>query len=480
MKTLPFIALTLFMWGGAVFSGYFFETAYLGLNAFAWGAMLLCWRSAEIRPTPLLWMVALFTLSYWLTCIFAIDPESAILEAARVSSLLPLAVLFGLLSQDARASFLRQWPWCGAFLTLWGIAFGLYRDGRLESTFGYANVFAAFLLCGILEALRSYRDTRKATFMALAAVQTFGLVLTGSRSTLAFAVVALGVVGYRAFRRRKARNVALAGAGAAVIATAGWLALPSSVVMRLTEWTWRTPELDLRRVYWTDAVELIRSHLFTGLGGGGWAISTSGYFVKYVHQHYLQIALDAGVVGLLVFLLLATHAVRSGIHGRCPRTIPALVLLAHAAVDLDLTYPLVFGLLIVLFVEMERSGHRSDSQASPPLRPKPALIAVSLCITGCFAWGAIGYGIISANAGRFAIADPEATVRRLHVAENMLPWSHVVQYELAAGYMELYKATRKADDAANARMHAARAYDLLPESDVYQKMADSSLQIISK
>ncbi|WJH37106.1 O-antigen ligase family protein [Paenibacillus sp. CC-CFT747] len=51
---------------------------------------------------------------------------------------------------------------------------------------------------------------------------------------------------------------------------------------------------------------MIRDYWLRGAGGGGWSVqyyqyASKDYYVKYVHNQYLQVALDIGVFGLIVF-----------------------------------------------------------------------------------------------------------------------------------------------------------------------------------
>ena len=65
--------------------------------------------------------------------------------------------------------------------------------------------------------------------------------------------------------------------------------------------------VDRRFDYFRDALKIIRDYPILGTGGGGWAALYQGYqeqayFSKEVHNHYLQVWIEAGIFGFLAFL----------------------------------------------------------------------------------------------------------------------------------------------------------------------------------
>ncbi|MDZ4910390.1 O-antigen ligase domain-containing protein, partial [Clostridium perfringens] len=111
--------------------------------------------------------------------------------------------------------------------------------------------------------------------------------------------------------------------------------------------------LSARRLMYSDAWQLARSSLWRGRGGETWrqsylAIQSQPYVGAEVHSGYMDILLNAGVIGLLLVLVLVSFIV-TGLIAVNSRLMPAaFVLIGHAAVDFDWSFGLVWLLLLWL------------------------------------------------------------------------------------------------------------------------------------
>lgn len=52
---------------------------------------------------------------------------------------------------------------------------------------------------------------------------------------------------------------------------------------------------------------MIRDFGWGGMGGGGWSLlqheyQSQEYFVRFIHNHYLQVLLDVGVIGFVLWM----------------------------------------------------------------------------------------------------------------------------------------------------------------------------------
>lgn len=358
-EKIAFVILSAFLWIGAVCAGYFFEVAFLLLDAGLFlGLAIWLWlgRGTGLRITIWHGYIAAFIGIYWISCLYASDASAAIQEASKFSNLLPLAILASSLSIGKFDSLLRQWAWVGAFLTVWGWMFELFRNGRLESTLGYANSLAVLLAAGAYLSWKAFRENHGKIYIGLLVLQLVGLVQTGSRSVLVlFAVICC----VELVRLRGKALFALLGilAGGAAIAVGLANSYSTEIFRRFSEISWNAPELQLRRQYWSDGLNLLKEHWVAGLGGGGWAVEhSSWYYVKYLHQFYLQVALEVGIVGLIAFLLVvfapAYRSRETVLHAGFVWLLVGFLLL-HVAVDIDFEYPLCFGLLVLLLARAE-------------------------------------------------------------------------------------------------------------------------------
>ncbi|SFT20965.1 O-antigen ligase [Paenibacillus sp. BC26] len=480
--SLPYGLLTAYLWVGAFCAGYFFEVPFLSLNALLFIGLAFCiWRSVPLRVTMLHGWLLLLIGCYWLSCIYAVDLEGAILEAGRMSSLLPVALMFASLSIGKRDALMRQWAWLGAFLTVWGLAFGLFREGRLESTFGYANVLAIILLSGMGLGWRAYLQGKGKRYIALIAVQGIGLFLTQSRAVLLLFLLfaAIEAVRYwlRADRKQnRGRAAALVGLGLLVLFVA-IAAAGLRYTSRVMNISWGTAEFELRRIYWSDSWQLIKQHWLLGYGGGGWAIvHPPGYFVKYVHQFYLQLWLDVGLLGLLAFVGLVVLVLRSGLRGGSQTTLRLfliIVILLHIAFDIEFAFPLCFGLFVMFGAEMlpEHEGKRIAGRGV-----RNAILLLCLLLAVGFSWSAVGYSLKSQGvkaSSTPAVDKLERASSALEKAGVLLPWAHSVHYELAKAYVNYVNETKDRNFIEAAGREIDLANRMLPGYSVYQRMQKS-------
>ncbi len=122
----------------------------------------------------------------------------------------------------------------------------------------------------------------------------------------------------------------------------------------------------LRLIFDKDALKLIAGNWLFGLGAGGWkamyqSVQEFFYTAKTVHNHYLQVFVENGILGFLSFtalvLLSGVGALFSWLRTRDRRLkvygaglLCGFVALAgHAAVDFDLTYVSLMLLFWVMF-----------------------------------------------------------------------------------------------------------------------------------
>ncbi|MFD2614337.1 hypothetical protein [Paenibacillus gansuensis] len=106
---------------------------------------------------------------------------------------------------------------------------------------------------------------------------------------------------------------------------------------------------------------------YKGLGGGGWAaVHPKGYFVKYVHHHYIQLVLDIGIWGLIAFLVAVGVPVMQALRFRTKESrfcLPlAAVFLVHLGFDIDFAFPLAAGLFLFLIGMIQDSSKANDTK----------------------------------------------------------------------------------------------------------------------
>ena len=129
----------------------------------------------------------------------------------------------------------------------------------------------------------------------------------------------------------------------------------------------REESASLRLAHYQDALKIIRDYPLLGTGGGGWkalytAYQDQAYTARAVHNHYLQVWVEAGVFAFLAFaglwlfyiFLFFRFITAPGISPEKKKLqvalfIPAAAIGAHSALDFNLSYGVVGFFLFILF-----------------------------------------------------------------------------------------------------------------------------------
>lgn|SRR5690348_7159470 len=248
-----------------------------------------------------------------------------------------------------------------------GNAYGDPEYGNRFTTFADAQSFAPFLICLIILLVICNRRTVGSLMVAIAAV--FGLVLTGSRSSLiGFAWVAL-IIGIALAKQANrqlrlsilVRNIAI---GCLIFAFLGLLVLnelPQSRMNELVEIVTSYDNHSLESVetfawrltVYAEAVKDLSNRGWRGLAIGSGTSSgalvglQTGYFTeanvdpnRVIHDEFLRSLYEWGIVGLLTFLFFLAALLRL-----CLRIIK-LTSSPYAWACIAAFGPLVIGLLI--------------------------------------------------------------------------------------------------------------------------------------
>jgi|GEM_PF-1991099 len=485
-RALPVLWL-LYFGTGIVLQGYFAETALLTLNLILYAAVsvvLLVRRELAFSMSHL--VLLLLTAAYWAAVPLGADREQAVLEAARVSGLLPLSLLFSMIPAGRLGRLYGMWPWIGALVAAAGTALGMERNGRLEATLDYANALAIFLLVNVVVCVLAMAGQRRFPHAALLAVNAAGLLLTFSRSVWVLWLIAVcAAFVWIKELRRPAAAIAVGAAHLCGLALA--LLVKGDAlffVQRVSSIQARASELQIRLVYWRDSLAMIRDHWLTGSGGGGWSVlldryRSADYYVRFVHNHYLQTALDAGAAALLalaawlaLFYWTAWRRLRTE-HGGDALLTKGVVLLVtvmalHAGFDIDLTFPVLFGVLASLVVPMSpvRYKFRLSGRTAGLLVPAGAA-AVLLWF-----WLAVAYASLqAANEHARAGRHPEAQVL-FHRTERMIPWQTSAYYGEAKSLIRQGNETGDAAYYRSAADRLERAIERVPQQTLYTGLLD--------
>ena len=222
-------------------------------------------------------------------------------------------------------------------------------NGRIDGLFQYANAWGLYqLVCLLLLALKK---ERKVLDYPAAAVLLLGIFLTGSRGVFLLLIIcALWFAIYGLLRRKKMFPI-LGGAAAIICLLLTADALSGGLTStRLRAISTTSSSLNGRILYIIDGVRMVLKHPL-GLGRGGYLYQqcleqTGIYTLRFVHNEYLQAALDAGVAGGILFsafIVLLLLKKRGSVRER----VVLFVIAAHAMIDFDFQFASLMFLLLL-------------------------------------------------------------------------------------------------------------------------------------
>jgi O-antigen ligase len=212
---------------------------------------------------------------------------------------------------------------------------GLDYEGRLRGVFAHKNALGSFAALSLLVLVArlsemNYRSTRVAVGDAALAVLCLGCMAI-AHSTAVVPVVAVGLVLLpiaRLIRTADAGVLALVPVAAALAIMA--LAAAAFNAGAIAEMLGKDSDISGRTLVWDFVIQMLLQRPWLGYGFGAfwagfdspgsvfWATQHVG--VPHAHNGYLQLAVDAGGIGLALFLVamiaLAVKLTRLLRHGR--------------------------------------------------------------------------------------------------------------------------------------------------------------------
>ena len=269
------------------------------------------------------------------------------------------------------------------FAYMTGMADSLHYviNGRASGPLQYANTFGILLVASILMVLTL--EIGKVWCNLGLMVLGLALILTMSRAVYLIALVV--IIAYMLVGK-PAIGTYLSMAASLVI---GFLVLrffdDSSTAARLAEGAGAS-EWHSRLLYYKDAIRMILDRPF-GYGYNGYHYAQSfyqtgsTYHVKSVHSGLLQAFLDRGILGGILLSLFMGTAVFFQKGGPVLSLI-CMALLWHSLVDMNLQFPVVWLLLILLYVEKGKGKKVMVRINSWVLVPAGTLLLLGILIFG--------------------------------------------------------------------------------------------------
>ena len=174
-----------------------------------------------------------------------------------------------------------------------------------------------------------------------------GILMTGSRSVFVLMLVSICFLLLKKKIPLKYFGIGFTGAVAVLIILQLLMNLD---ITRLLKMTINSSTLNGRILYWYDGIRQLLKNPF-GLGYMGYffkqpEFQTGNYVIRYVHNDFLQMGLDNGIISLIVFVVIVLGGAFS--KKICGRNRLILIVLAlHSFFDFDLQYGFMFCILLM-------------------------------------------------------------------------------------------------------------------------------------
>lgn len=398
MKNLNITALWIilfiatFIFGGFYDFSVFFISAVLSINLLV---KYIKNKEIKIELNFPFWISTLFVLGNFLTLFWAIDKNDAVFGLFRSIALFIFVLNLYQIDDKSKNMLKMVVPLSGFIMFIISIILAIIpstkniviSDGnRLTGFFQYANSYAIFLLLGIIILLNSeIKEKIKVPIMLLLVL---AILLTGSRIT--FILLILNFIYYIVKSKSKNKLKYILGF-VLVIAIIIIVALATNNfqnIGRILTLSFSSSTLLGRFVYYKDSLTLILKNIF-GYGYMGYSyvypeIQTAPYYIKFVHNDFLQIALDIGIIPALIFLCILVKALFSK-NISVQNKVLLITLSIHMFFEFDLQF---FVLLALLMIFMNDKNEKQKALSF-------SIILIAFCailsIINCY------YGIASVS-----------------------------------------------------------------------------------
>ena len=299
--------------------GGFFVIPLIILNVFFLLAIVLSKGSVK-WDIPLVFFCIFFAIMA-VSAVFSLSFDAAVKELLKYA-LFPLAYSYFKQNNDEdkiETLFYSSFVVLMAFgmLGILGISpiDGMVTNlgGRLQSFFQYANTTALAMGIGAFYATEKFRNTKKWLHLIMAGLFFGALVLTLSRVSFVVFILCYLLYVFQ-FVRLKIKLLLLGGFGV-------FMTVLVATSSRIAQISIFAPTLVERYISYFDALHMLRQSPF-GVGLGNWQFlqfyyQSAPYDVLYIHNAYLQMALDGGFLALLVFIMavgLSFIKAKKGVH----------------------------------------------------------------------------------------------------------------------------------------------------------------------
>lgn len=302
--------------------------------------------------------ILVLMISSLITCIWAVDITEAIIGFFRILSILFLIIILMQNREENKKELYLLIPTSGVIMVLISIIVKfipviskfLYSDnGRLGGFFQYSNTFALFLLIGIIILL--YEEIKNKQNLLNIFILLIGIFLTGSRSVFLLTILVFGIYMFSNKNKHRVKLSIILGSILIVSIAIAVITNNFNTIGRYLTISLNSSTLWGRIIYYKDALVLLKQNMF-GYGHMGYSyiyptVQTANYSVKFVHNDFLQIALDYGIIPMIIFIATIIYSIFSKKTNKAQKII-LIIMFLHMLIDFDLQFMIMFYILILM------------------------------------------------------------------------------------------------------------------------------------
>ena len=450
----------------------------------------------EINNMFLLSMV-LFIFST-LGIFWAIDKNDAIIGTLRMLSLVIFSILLIQCKKEEKEKILNVIPYSGLVMLILSIIIGFIpalrnivysESNRITGMFQYSNVFALYLLIGFIIITNKKKKEEKVKEAKEESVKTeknkkenrekllkkyspiicgiillIGILMTGSRTT--FIITTIYII-YLCFRKENRYRKIYGITYAVILLLLGIYVLITKnieTIGRIFTISMDSSTLLGRILYWKDGLNLLLENIF-GYGYMGYSykvyeIQTGMYYTKFVHNDYLQMALDIGIIPLVIFIIFLVKSLFSKNNSKLNKII-LIAIIIHMFLEFDLQFMIIFYILLMC---LEEKTYKK--------------IEIEKSITSYLV-----IGIIILVYGYYGIACFMNYIKQDEIAINMLGDFTEAKVNVMNSTENLNTANRLADEVLEKNIYAYQAYGIKAiyylQNNEFEKMIEMKKKEIS-
>lgn len=269
---------------------------------------------SRFNSTPVLKILLIFALILYISYIFAYDKFLARMELYNWINYIIIFLLMQFVFMEYKKYIITIFSFMGTVLSF--IAISQYLYGKpASSTMNNPNIFAGYLLMiiplGFYQLFVVYKN-RYSLILRICTLASVLIMIAAFLSTRSWAAMFALVLGSIIFiYLQRGKEIFIRYWYAWLFAFIGFIYL---VGLKLSQ------KGAFHRIWWwQDSINIIKEHLLFGVGLGNYSIVSVGKSALgdvhslYVHNLYLQMASETGIISILIFVFLISLLLKKAI-----------------------------------------------------------------------------------------------------------------------------------------------------------------------